>query len=57
MPLLTFNLGCISGIKRPGREADHIRKITELKNEVGIVHSPMCLYGLQGDNFTFYFTV
>jgi len=47
----------IQGIMQPGRDVDHSPPSSaEFKNEWSCISSsPVCLYGLQWDNFTFFF--
>ena len=48
----------IQGIMQPGRDVDHSPPSSaEFKNEWSCISSsPVCLYGLQWDNFTFFFS-
>ena len=44
-----------SGVKRPGRDVDHLSLCNvEVKNEWSLTFaSPVCLPGMERDNFTF----
>jgi hypothetical protein len=56
-PPIQWVLGCLPGVRRPRRDADHSAPSSiEVKNECRHTSTPpVCLHGLDRDSCTFYF--